>query len=89
MKYSAAAVAAVMATGALAQPAFTNSDINPTEGKPFTLTFDGCSAGCTITLQSGPSPTQLSDIRTLTSTCLCGRLRAELCAVLLTRHLSS
>lgn len=68
MKYSAAFVAAVLASSALAQPAFTNTQINPLEGKPFTLTFEGCTGGCTITLQHGPDSLHLSDIRTLTST---------------------
>lgn len=66
MKFTVATVAAVLATGVLAQPMFTNSAINPQEGKPFTLTFSGCTGGCTITLQTGPSSQSLKDIRTLT-----------------------
>ncbi|TQV97205.1 hypothetical protein V2A60_000171 [Cordyceps javanica] len=67
MKFTAATIAAVMATGALAKPRFTNNMINPEEGKPFTLMFDGCTGGCTIILQSGPNSLELSDIRTLTT----------------------
>ncbi|EGX92074.1 hypothetical protein CCM_06234 [Cordyceps militaris CM01] len=67
MKLTAATIAAALAIGALAQPRFTNTVINPSEGKPFTLTFDGCTGGCTITLQTGPNSLALADIRTLTS----------------------
>lgn len=67
MKSPAATIAAVVATCAFAQPEFTNSEINPQEGQPFTLRFNGCDYGCTISLQTGPSPMSLSDIHTLTS----------------------
>ncbi|KAM3507712.1 hypothetical protein MY11210_007050 [Beauveria gryllotalpidicola] len=67
MKFTAATIAAVAATGVFAQPEFTNSIINPQEGQPFALTFNGCENGCTIALQTGPSPMSLSDIRTLTT----------------------
>ncbi|KAJ4163382.1 hypothetical protein LMH87_005116 [Akanthomyces muscarius] len=70
MKFTAATVAtavAVLATGVLAKPMFTNTVINPQEGEPFTLTFSGCTGGCTITLQTGPNSQALEDIRTLTT----------------------
>ncbi|PMB65681.1 hypothetical protein BM221_007878 [Beauveria bassiana] len=67
MKSTAATIAAVVATCAFAQPEFTNSEINPQEGQPFTLRFNGCDNGCTISLQTGPSPMSLSDIHTLTT----------------------
>ncbi|KAM3529559.1 hypothetical protein MY4038_005351 [Beauveria bassiana] len=67
MKSTAATIAAVVATCAFAQPEFTNSEINPQEGHPFTLRFNGCDNGCTISLQTGPSPMSLSDIHTLTT----------------------
>ncbi|KAJ6782322.1 hypothetical protein PWT90_08645 [Aphanocladium album] len=67
MKFTAATIAAVLASGVLAKPSFTNSEVNPKEGKPFTLTFNGCDTGCTITLQTGPNSQALSDIRTLTT----------------------
>ncbi|KAM0667331.1 hypothetical protein ACQRIU_003196 [Beauveria bassiana] len=67
MKLTSATIAAVVATGAFAQPEFTNSEINPQEGQPFTLRFNGCDNGCTISLQTGPSPMSLSDIHTLTT----------------------
>jgi hypothetical protein len=65
MKYTIATVAA-FATMALAQPAFTNTKFDLTEGKPYTITFTGCDSGCTIVLQNGES-TDLKDYKTLTS----------------------
>ncbi|TWU74496.1 hypothetical protein ED733_005378 [Metarhizium rileyi] len=55
MKY-ALAISALSAAAA-AQPAFRNTqaELAITEGKPFTLKFDGCSSSCTITLQTGPA----------------------------------
>ncbi|OAA35328.1 extracellular matrix protein precursor [Beauveria brongniartii RCEF 3172] len=67
MKFTAATIAAVVVTGAFAQPEFTNRNIDPQEGQPFTLRFNGCDNGCTITLQTGPDPMSLSDIHTLTT----------------------
>ncbi|OAA82484.1 hypothetical protein LEL_02029 [Akanthomyces lecanii RCEF 1005] len=75
MKFTAATVAtavAVLATGVLAKPMFTNTVINPQEGEPFTLTFSGCTGGCTITLQTGPNSQALEDIRTLTTDATAG-----------------
>lgn len=69
MKYTLAAVAAtgLFVSGALAQPHFTNSKINPQEGEPFKLTVSGCEEGCKITLQKGPNKDSLQDFRTLAS----------------------
>ncbi|OAQ97145.1 hypothetical protein LLEC1_00738 [Akanthomyces lecanii] len=67
MKFTIASVAVVLATGALAKPVFTNSIINPQEDEPFTLTFSGCTGGCTITLQTGPNSLALEDVRTITT----------------------
>lgn len=54
MQYSFVALAA-LATAVAAKPAFTNSAWDVVEGVPFTLTFSGCSAGCTIFLKNGKS----------------------------------
>lgn len=68
MKYSAAVATAILATGALAKPSFTNnSAVNPEEGKPLTLTVNGCEGGCTITLESGPDSGHLTTFKTLSS----------------------
>ncbi|KAL7924022.1 hypothetical protein ACQKWADRAFT_288571 [Trichoderma austrokoningii] len=61
MKYSVAAVSA-FAAAALAKPAFTNLSFEVEVGKPFTLTFTGCSAGCDIELQTGAS-NNLKDVK--------------------------
>ncbi|KAH8124870.1 hypothetical protein FP744_10004588 [Trichoderma asperellum] len=63
MKYSVAAVSALAAT-ALAKPSFTNVSFQVEVGQPFTLTFAGCSSGCTIELQTGAS-NNLKDVKTL------------------------
>lgn len=65
MKYSAAAVSAFAAV-ALAKPSFTNLSFDVQVGQPFTLTFAGCSASttCTIELQTGASKA-LKDVKTL------------------------
>lgn len=63
MKYSVAAVSAFAAV-ALAKPAFTNLSFQVEVGQPFTLTFAGCSSGCTIELQTGTSKA-LKDVKTL------------------------
>lgn len=65
MKYSVAAVSALAAT-ALAKPSFTNVSFQVEVGQPFTLTFAGCSSGCTIELQTGAS-NNLKDVKTLAS----------------------
>ncbi|KAJ3472872.1 hypothetical protein NLG97_g10665 [Lecanicillium saksenae] len=55
MKYSYAAAALAMATGAYAKPQITNgASIDPTEGKPFTVELSGCAKGCTVYLMQGP-----------------------------------
>lgn len=65
MKYSVAAVSAFAAV-ALAKPSFTNLSFDVEAGKPFTLTFAGCSASttCDIELQTGTSKA-LKDVKTL------------------------
>ncbi|PTB62966.1 hypothetical protein BBK36DRAFT_1172252 [Trichoderma citrinoviride] len=65
MKYSVAAVSAFVAA-ALAKPEFLNSKFDVEAGKPFTLQYEGCSSGCTITLQTGAS-SDLKDVKVLTS----------------------
>ncbi|KAM0511371.1 hypothetical protein ACHAPE_009959 [Trichoderma viride] len=67
MKYSVAAVSAFAAV-ALAKPAFTNLSFDVEVGKPFTITFAGCSASttCNIELQTGTSKA-LTDVKTLAS----------------------
>ncbi|KAM0478593.1 hypothetical protein ACHAPX_005182 [Trichoderma viride] len=67
MKYSVAAVSAFAAV-ALAKPAFTNLSFDVEVGKPFTITFAGCSASttCDIELQTGTSKA-LKDVKTLAS----------------------
>lgn len=69
MKFSAATVAAVaMATGAVAKPVITNAnDLSPSEGKPFTVSLDGCDSGCTIYLVWGADQDHLFPIDTLSS----------------------
>ena len=67
MKYSVAAVSAFVAA-ALAKPEFLNSKFDVEAGKPFTLQYDGCSSGCTITLQTGAS-SDLKDVKVLTCKC--------------------
>lgn len=64
MKY-AAVVSTLAAVGMAAQPHFLNTDFQVSEGKAFTLKFDNCQGGCTITLQNGPS-TNTKDVKTLT-----------------------
>ena len=63
MKYTAATLSALAAVVA-AQPRFTNTAFNVVEGEPFTLTFEGCTTGCTIILQNGPED-NLQDVETL------------------------
>jgi hypothetical protein len=63
MKYSVAAVSAFVAV-ALAKPEFLNSSFQVQEGKPFTLEYSGCAAGCEIVLQTGAS-TNLKDVKVL------------------------
>ncbi|KAL7798580.1 hypothetical protein V8C37DRAFT_368365 [Trichoderma ceciliae] len=63
MKYSVAAISAFAAV-ALAKPQFLNSAFQVEEGKPFTLQYSGCDAGCTITLQTGASD-NLKDVKVL------------------------
>ncbi|OAA32990.1 extracellular matrix protein precursor [Moelleriella libera RCEF 2490] len=65
MKY-AAVVSTLAAVGMAAQPHFLNTDFQVSEGKAFTLKFDNCQGGCTITLQNGPS-TNTKNVKTLTS----------------------
>ncbi len=69
MKYTLAAIAAtgLFVSGALAEPLFTNSEINPKEDTAFKLTVSGCASGCTITLQKGPDTGSLQDFKTLAS----------------------
>lgn len=63
MKYSVAAVSAFAAV-ALAKPSITNLSFDVEVGKPFTLTFAGCSSGCDIELQTGSSK-DLKDVKSL------------------------
>lgn len=64
MKYSVALVSTLAAV-VLAQPKFTNSNFDITQGKSFTLKFTGCDSGCTIILQNGDSK-DTKDVTTLT-----------------------
>lgn len=64
MKYSLTALS--MAALAVAKPAFLNTAFDVQEGKPFTLEFSGCEAGCTISLQHGPND-NLLDFKPLSS----------------------
>ncbi|KAJ4153477.1 hypothetical protein LMH87_009962 [Akanthomyces muscarius] len=60
MKYSVAAAALALASGVVAKPQITNSgDIDPKEGKAFTLELSGCSSGCTVYLMQGPKDSQV------------------------------
>lgn len=60
MKYSFAAAALALASGVVAKPQITNSgDIDPKEGKSFTLELSGCSSGCTVYLMQGPKDSQV------------------------------
>lgn len=63
MKYSLALLSA--AALVVAKPAFLNTAFDVVEGEPFTLKFNGCQGGCTITLQNGPED-DLQDFKTLT-----------------------
>jgi hypothetical protein len=65
MKASGAAVLSFAALVA-AEPVFLNSDYTVVAGEPFTLTFDGCEGGCTITLETGPEDL-LEPVQELTS----------------------
>lgn len=65
MKASGAAVLSFAALVA-AEPIFLNSDYTVVAGEPFTLTFEGCEGGCTITLETGPEDL-LEPVQELTS----------------------
>lgn len=75
MKYAAPIVA--FAAVVAAQPAFTNTAFNIQEGRPFTLTFNGCQGGCSIILQNGPED-DLQDVRQLTSSASGGSFTVNL-----------
>ncbi|KAM5355856.1 hypothetical protein ACJ41O_002502 [Fusarium nematophilum] len=65
MKYTLATLAA-LAGVVMAEPKFLNTDFSVVEGKPFTIKYSGCEAGCTIVLQNGESD-DLKDYKTLTA----------------------
>lgn len=73
MKYSVAAVSALAAT-VLAKPSITNLSFQVEVGQPFTITFAGCSSGCTIELQTGAS-NNLKDVKTLACELIFGHER--------------
>lgn len=79
MKYSVAVATLALATGVLAKPKFTNSEIAPKEGKPFTLTLEGCDDGCTITVEQGPDSNSLKTVKTLTCESICTNPRRRTC----------
>ena len=57
MKHAAVILSAAALVSAV-KPTFLNSDYSVVEGEPFTLTFEGCEDGCTITLEQGPEDQQ-------------------------------
>lgn len=67
--------AAVLSFAALvaAAPSFLNSDFSIVAGEPFTLTFDGCEGGCTITLENGPED-NLKPVQELTGKLILGAM---------------
>lgn len=67
MKQSIALLSAAAAIVSAAKPVLLNSSYSVTEGEPFTLTFEGCDAGCTITLETGPDEDSFKPVQTLTS----------------------
>lgn len=65
MKYSIAILSAATLATAV-RPVLLNSVYNVVEGEPFTLTFQGCEDGCTITVEHGEDEESMKPVEVLT-----------------------
>jgi hypothetical protein len=66
MKYSIVLLSAATLASAV-KPVILNSNYDVVEGEPFVLTFTGCEAGCTITIEAGTDEESFKPVDTLTT----------------------